>query len=316
MNARFRTATAGGTTHAGLAETLRSAPARSPSEPMARQARRDAPGAVHHVILRGIERRAIFADDRDREDLLRRLERILPEASMCCFAWALMPNHVHLVVRTGDTSLARVMARLGTGYAREFNRRHDRVGYLFQNRYKDFPVDDETHLRTLVGYVHLNPVRAGIVAGLRALSRFPWTGHAALLGGARRSFHAVEPALALFSDSPRQAREHLLEWMRRADDVALLNHEADPRVAALIRAVAREAGLSPRAIVGRGRRPELSDARARVAHRACDRLGLPQVEVARALGLSEGAVSRARRRGAALVSPPPPGPNPSPDARK
>jgi REP element-mobilizing transposase RayT len=287
---------------------------------LARQARRDAPGVIHHVILRGIERRAIFADDCDREDLAERLERILPEASMACFAWAFMPNHVHLVVRTGDVALGRVMARLGTGYARAFNRRHDRVGYLFQNRYKALAVEDETHLRTVVAYVHLNPARAGIVAW-HALARFAWSGHAALVGGRRRAFQDVEGTLALFGDSSKQARERLLDFMRRAQPLApQTDGGPDPRLEELVRAVARERGVCARAIRGGGRRRELCDARAVVARRACDELGFAQVEVARVLGLSLGAVSRARRREAArdlgARGETAARPNPSPDASK
>ena len=101
---------------------------------MARRPRDDAPGAAHHVMLRGIERRPIFLDDVDRQDFLRRLSHLVAELGFRCFAWALMPNHVHLVLRSGSVRISQLMARLGTGYARRFNERHDRVGHLFQLR--------------------------------------------------------------------------------------------------------------------------------------------------------------------------------------
>ena len=103
---------------------------------MPRKARIDAPGALHHVIVRGIERRKIFLDDIDRYIFLKRLDNVLSETATPCFAWALMSNHAHLLPRTGTTAIATVMRRLLNGYAVSFNRRHRRHGQLFHNRYK------------------------------------------------------------------------------------------------------------------------------------------------------------------------------------
>ena len=181
---------------------------------MPRGPRVDGPGCLHHVMLRGIERRRIFHDDRDRRDLLNRLSQILPEAGMSCYAWALMPNHVHLVLRTGQIPVATVMARVNTGYALRFNRRHARVGYLFQGRYKSLLVEREAYLLALVRYVHLNPLRAGIVSSLEALGRHRWTGHAMLLGNRVAHFQDAQGILAQFGETTDEARRRLLEWMR------------------------------------------------------------------------------------------------------
>ncbi len=88
---------------------------------MPRGPRLDAPGTVHHVIVRRIERRQIFQSDRDREDFLDRLGKVVQEGEASCFAWVLIPNHVHLLLRTGPTPFARLMRRLLTGYAISFN---------------------------------------------------------------------------------------------------------------------------------------------------------------------------------------------------
>lgn len=101
---------------------------------MPRKARIDAPGALQHIIIRGIEKKPIFRDDWDRNRFLERLGKLLFTASTPCYAWVLMPNHVHLLFRTGLMPLATVMKRLLTGYAQYFNRRHMRCGHLFQNR--------------------------------------------------------------------------------------------------------------------------------------------------------------------------------------
>ncbi|MGB5618519.1 MAG: transposase, partial [Desulfobacterales bacterium] len=95
---------------------------------MPRRARIDAPGALHHIVIRGIEGKAIFKDDTDREDLIERLSSLLQETVTPCYAWALMTNHVHLLLRTGSVPIASVMRRLLTGYAVRFNRKHRRHG--------------------------------------------------------------------------------------------------------------------------------------------------------------------------------------------
>ena len=133
-------------------------------------------------MVRGIEGRPIFSDDHDRRELLSRISRVFPECGTRCYAWALMPNHAHLVIRTGHRRLSHVMARLGTGYAGYFNERHARAGHLFQNRYKSVPVLDDAYLLVVIRYVHRNPLEAGLVRDGEALRRFPWTGHAVLMG--------------------------------------------------------------------------------------------------------------------------------------
>jgi REP element-mobilizing transposase RayT len=137
---------------------------------MPRLARLDAPGVLHHLMIRGIERRNIFWNDEDREDFLNRLSKLLSETGTPCYAWALILNHAHFLFRTGKVLLATLMRRLLTGYAVSFNRRHKRVGHLFQNRYKSIVCQEDAYLRELVRYIHLNPVRAGIVAGLSGLN--------------------------------------------------------------------------------------------------------------------------------------------------
>ncbi len=119
---------------------------------MPRKARIDAPGALHHIIVRGIERRKIFYDDSDRENFLERLGLVLTESHTPCFAWALIPNHLHLLLKTGLTPIATLMRRLLTGYAVSFNRQHRRHGQLFQNRYKSVLCQEDAYLSGLAAY--------------------------------------------------------------------------------------------------------------------------------------------------------------------
>ena len=101
---------------------------------MPRQSRIDAPGAVHHIIARGIERGQVFRDDQDRDFFLKRLGELILETKTKCFAWALIPNHFHLLLKTGEVPIVSVMRRLMTIYAIRHNLRHHRSGHLFQNR--------------------------------------------------------------------------------------------------------------------------------------------------------------------------------------
>jgi REP element-mobilizing transposase RayT len=118
-----------------------------------RKARIDAPGALHHIIVRGIEKSKIFKDHADRQSFIERI------GDIPCYAWALMPNHFHLLLKTGLTPNATIMRRLLTGYAVYFNRRHRRRGHLFQNRYKSILCQEYNYLLELVRYIHLNPLR-------------------------------------------------------------------------------------------------------------------------------------------------------------
>jgi REP element-mobilizing transposase RayT len=183
--------------------------------PMPRKARLDTPGAIHHVIARGIEGRRIFRDEADRLDFLERLGRVLLETRTRCYAWALMPNHLHLLLRTGEAPLALVMQRVLTGYAVRFNRRHRRQGPLFQNRYKSVLCQEEPYLLELVRYIHLNPLRAGLSEGLRDLERYPWCGHGAVLGKLPREWFAAHEVLLMFSLRKAAACRDYRAWVRR-----------------------------------------------------------------------------------------------------
>lgn len=186
---------------------------------MPRQARIDAPGALNHIIIRGIERKKIFKDDVDRNTFLERLEIILTETSTSCFAWALMSNHVHLLVRTGEAPIATLMRRLLTGYALFFNRRHRRHGQLFQNRYKSILCQEDSYLLELVRYIHLNPLRVGIVSDLKGLDKYSYTGHAALLGNRQRVWQDTDYILGFFSSKRKVARRKYRVFVENGIDM-------------------------------------------------------------------------------------------------
>jgi putative transposase len=183
---------------------------------MPRRARIDAPGAVHHITARGIERRKIFCDDQDRETFIQRLAELVAETRTQCFAWALMPNHFHLVLKTGNVPIATIMRRLLTGYAVGFNRRHGRSGHVFQNRYKSILCDQDAYLKELVRYIHLNPLRAKLVQDIKGLDRYRYAGHSCLMGKCLNHWQEVDAVLALFSSQVPLARRRYREFIKAA----------------------------------------------------------------------------------------------------
>jgi REP element-mobilizing transposase RayT len=176
----------------------------------------DLPGQFYHVINRGIERREIFRDDLDREEFLRRLAANIAKHEIQCQAWALLPNHFHLLIRTGARGMAPFMRSLMTGYALYFNARHRRAGHLFQNRYKAKLCERDPYLLELIRYIHLNPVRAGMVAGLDALDYFAWTGHAAVMGYHPRPWQAIGDVLQEFGENTGRARAAYRDFLEAA----------------------------------------------------------------------------------------------------
>jgi REP element-mobilizing transposase RayT len=162
-------------------------------------------------MLRGLARGAIVSDDKDRENLLSRLGEIATATGTAIYAWAILPNHLHLLCRSGPPGLPVFMRRWLTGYALGYNRRHRRIGHLFQNRYKSIVIEEDAYFQELVRYIHLNPLRAGLVDSLRTLARYPWCGHATLLG------HRVVPW---------QDRRAVLAWFGRSEGRALRAYRA------------------------------------------------------------------------------------------
>ncbi len=173
---------------------------------MPRGPRLDVPGVLHHVTVRGAGGRRIFLDAADREDLLRRLEALSCEGCWRIYAWALLPNHAHLLLRTVSLSLSRCMRRLLTGYAGAYNRRHKRRGPLFSSRYKSVVVEEEPYFLELVRYIHLNPLRLRLVRDLEGLRTYPYTGHRALCGAAPCPWQDTRGVLERLPGAEEEAR--------------------------------------------------------------------------------------------------------------
>jgi REP element-mobilizing transposase RayT len=182
---------------------------------MPRKARIDAPGALHHIMARGIEKRKIFYDNFDRDTFVDRLGVVIPETQTACFAWALMPNHIHMLIRTGPTPISTVMQRLLTGYSVGFNRRHKRHGHVFHNRFKSILCQEEIYLLELVRYIHLNPLRAGLVTNYEALETYAYTGHGIIMGKYRSDWQDTGYVLGMYGKKPAIARRRYAEFVKK-----------------------------------------------------------------------------------------------------
>ena len=173
---------------------------------MPRKSRIDATGALHHVMVRGIERGKVFRSDTDRNHFLERLGGILRETKTLCYAWGLIPNHFHLLLRTGPVPISTVMRRLLTGYALWYNRRYRRHGHLFQNRFKSILCQEDIYLLELVRYIHLNPVRAGLVGDLDELGVYAYCGHSVVMGKVKKPWQDTASVLGMFDEKLGAAR--------------------------------------------------------------------------------------------------------------
>jgi len=180
---------------------------------MPRLPRLDIPDLIHHVIVRGITRDKIFSDDADRRNFTRRLHALLRETDTICYAWALIPNHVHILLRPRRVPLSSFMRRLLTGYAVTHNKRHNRSGHLFQNRYKSIICKEDIYLLELIRYIHLNPLRAHFVPDMKSLDQYPWSGHAEIMVQQPGCGLDVEGVLSLFGQKASAARQEYRKFV-------------------------------------------------------------------------------------------------------
>lgn len=292
---------------------------------MPRQSRVHVPGGVYHAVLRGNHRQAIF----DLRDDYLRFEEILAAAldryGATLFAYCWMTNHVHLAIRIAEAPLGAVMRIVASRYARWRQRTVPTTGHLFERRYRARLVDADRYLLALVRYIHLNPVRAGIVADPAA---YPWSSHHAYLGEPCPHWVSIRPALALLGspgdeactvyrrfmgEEPAESERDALSVAtrpaasRRAASPAALRMPranpaglAPPSLPAIAAEVAREHGLTVGEMLARRRRPDLVLARVEMTRRALRAGAATLSQVARYLNRSPSTLSdllRHRRHG-------------------
>ncbi len=185
---------------------------------MPRQARLDVPGTLHHVIVRGIEKRKIVDDTTDRKNFVSRMGQIAADTGTAIYAWSLMSNHAHILLRSSSFGLSLYMRRLLTGYALSYNRHHRRHGHLFQKRYKSISCEEDVYFKELVRYIHLNPLRAKLVKSLPELDRYPWCGHAVVMGKRKNDWQDRDYTLRWFGAKEGDAKRAYRQFVKKGID--------------------------------------------------------------------------------------------------
>jgi REP element-mobilizing transposase RayT len=171
---------------------------------MARKPRIEYPGAFFHIIVRGNNRETIFREVGDYSRYIEKLAHFCREGDVRVYAYCLMPNHLHLLVEMGMIPLSKTLQRFHISYTAYFNKKYGRVGHIFQGRYKAILCDRNTYLLELVRYIHLNPVRAGLV---EQAGDYAWSSHRVYIGV--ETSHVIDPFFVLrqLSDDPTAARQ-------------------------------------------------------------------------------------------------------------
>jgi len=177
---------------------------------MARKPRIHFPGALYHVILRGNGGMSVFVDDNDRYRFFFLLQEGIERFRHRVYAYCLMDNHIHLAIQVGEVPLSRIMQNLSFRFTRWINWRHERTGHLFQGRFKAILVETDEYLLQLVAYLHLNPVRAGVV---NEPLDYRWSSHRALMGKELIPWLSIDPILAKLSSNRSEARIKLAEFV-------------------------------------------------------------------------------------------------------
>jgi REP element-mobilizing transposase RayT len=189
---------------------------------MPRTPRLHIPGVVNHIMARGIEGRDIFNNDDDRHLFIRLLAAELNRAGHRCYAWVLMNNHYHLLLRTCEQPLGIMMRRLNSAYARQYGKKYNRRGYLFQDRFKSIATQDQRYVEEIIRYIHLNPIRAGVCQSMDDLDEYRWSGHTVLMGRKAEAFQDTRTVLLRFNDDIETARKRyrtfLSEGLNNSDE--------------------------------------------------------------------------------------------------
>lgn len=178
---------------------------------MGRKLRPDWQDALHHIMVRGIDGSSVFWDDSDKSYLINRLSELVPELDVSIYAWVIMPNHLHLLARTGKFPISNFMQRLLTGYAVVYNRSRNRHGYVFQDRFKSILVQDDAYFMKLVMYIHTNPLKASIASTIEELNRYRWSGHSALIGKTDAPWQKRNAVLSKFGENRTEQINNYLQ---------------------------------------------------------------------------------------------------------
>jgi len=188
---------------------------------MPRSARKQSKTGMYHIIIRGINRQDIFQDDEDKRVYLDRLSRYKNECVFDLYAYCLMSNHVHLLVREVEESVSGIMKRIGTSYVYWYNNKYERVGHLFQDRFKSENIEDDAYLLAVVRYIHQNPVKVGS-------NIEDWTSYPDYIKG--HGITDTEFIMGIFGDGVKEQREAFITFINEVNTTKSMEYDDQHRM--------------------------------------------------------------------------------------
>jgi putative transposase len=183
---------------------------------MVRKARKKSTSGIYHVMYRGVNRQEIFHDNEDNRKFLEIMKKYTGKLGLEVYAWCLMNNHVHLLIKEGEEALGTTMKRIGVSYVSYYNEKYQTAGHLFQNRYHSETVENDEYFRTVVRYIHQNPVKAGMVTWV---NEWKWSSCAGYYGQPYFPEDLLDRSrvFKMFSDDAAIACEKFIEFNERTN---------------------------------------------------------------------------------------------------
>lgn len=192
---------------------------------MPRYARILSNSQVYHVMLRGNNREDIFIDDDDKTRIIDTLREKKQAGEFYLYAYCVMDNHIHLVIKEGTDSLSRIIKRIGTSYAYYFNKKYMRIGHVFQDRFRSEIVDDDKYLLSLIRYVHQNPLKPGI--GI--IEGYRWSSYREY-SGQKADLVETDEILSMFSSDEKKAIEEFIRFNHETTEELFLDVEEEKEI--------------------------------------------------------------------------------------
>ncbi|WP_132995508.1 transposase [Sporanaerobacter acetigenes] len=187
---------------------------------MPRKAREKSQTGIYHIILRGINRQNIFEDDEDKDRLLQTLLRYREQCKYTIYAYCFMDNHFHLLLKEGQEPLEQIMRRINGSYVYWYNYKYERIGNLFQDRFKSEPVETDAYFLTVIRYIHQNPVKAGITKSTR---EYRWSSYNEYVGEGK--LIDKDYVLKIFDEDYNVAIEKFIRFNNQWNDYECLEVE-------------------------------------------------------------------------------------------
>lgn len=252
---------------------------------MPRRARTKSNSGIYHIVFRGINKQRIFKDEEDHLVYIEKLQTYQKTSEFELFAYCLMSNHVHLLIKEGKEPLSIIFRRIGSSYVFWYNQKYYRVGHLFQDRFKSETVETEAYFLTALRYIHQNPLKAGIV---KQIQDYPWSSYKEYIQ--KKGVCNTSNAFNLFSSDPDEARKLFITYHQANTDERCLDFNSDTRkndleAVSIVKSIMREKKLSSLLTLGKKERNMII--------RTMKEKGLSLRQIERITGLSFGKIRNA-----------------------